>query len=343
MPIINYKMLKNSLKKIENLYIFFGDNSYLIKCFENKIINILLKDKKNIFNFIKLDEEEVGFEKLFLAIDTPPIGSNKKIIIVKNLQINKENFKKIIEISQKIPEFSVLIFEFFLDISYKKNKNLNDFLFEISEKNIAVNFWESRNLQIEKQILIWTEKNGKKISLENAIFLKSLCKDDINELENDIQKICFLCKNNEILEEDILKIINKKQKKYEIFDINKAFLNKNYNEIFKINEFLIYEKKVEPIAILAIFSGIFTDFFKFKAAQKNGTKMGDAAELLELKGGEYRLKIAGQNVAMSESDCAKCIEAMLEADILMKTSKVNQMFLLEEIFVKTCKIMKRYY
>ena len=119
------KTLKQRLqKKIEPCYLVQGEDILLY----DKALE-LIKDACNLqleeFNFIKFDEDSFNGDAVIDTLQTLPMGSQKKIVLLKNVTKLSEDFKKKLIAYLKNPVLSscLVIFDFF-----------NKFDFIISEK-----------------------------------------------------------------------------------------------------------------------------------------------------------------------------------------------------------------
>ena len=88
------KTLKQRLqKKIEPCYLVQGEDILLY----DKALE-LIKDACNLqleeFNFIKFDEDSFNGDAVIDTLQTLPMGSQKKIVLLKNVTKLSEDFKK---------------------------------------------------------------------------------------------------------------------------------------------------------------------------------------------------------------------------------------------------------
>jgi len=117
---MSYKELMNSIKKneIKNIYLFYGEEAYLIN-------NALEKLKKNLvdpsfeqLNFIILEGKEISAEKIVDACETLPFMAEKKLIYVKGSDIfqgkskvlSEEQEKYMVNYIKEIPSSTTVVF-----------------------------------------------------------------------------------------------------------------------------------------------------------------------------------------------------------------------------------------
>ena len=74
-------------KELKSLYLFFGEEKYLIETNTKKIKNIFGEAIKGI-NYVQIDETNIS--TIISEIETPSFGYNKKLIIAKNTGLIKK-------------------------------------------------------------------------------------------------------------------------------------------------------------------------------------------------------------------------------------------------------------
>lgn len=90
---VNIELVEKELnqKKLHSIYLFYGEEQYLIENCIKKIKNIFGECVKGI-NYILIDETNIG--ELISDIETPSFGYEKKLIIAKNTGIFKKEGKR---------------------------------------------------------------------------------------------------------------------------------------------------------------------------------------------------------------------------------------------------------
>ena len=78
-------------KQLDSIYLFYGEELYLLENNVKKIRNLFGECVKGI-NYILIDEQNVG--EIISDIETPSFGYEKKLIIAKNTGILKKEGRK---------------------------------------------------------------------------------------------------------------------------------------------------------------------------------------------------------------------------------------------------------
>ena len=305
--------LKSQIKscKLNNLYLLYGEEKYLISYYTNKLIDVALDGTINDFNFKKFKASDISVDSLEEFIEVLPFLSSKKCVVVSDLELEKFNvteIKKLKEIVSKIPETTVLIIsQSNIDTSTYKSSKWNSFIKLVEKHGNAVNFKKLSRLSLEKQIINWSKKLTLNISQNSVEKLIEYCGDDLLNLRSELEKLSAFADNGEITEDDIELLVSKKAEA-NVFDLTKAVSQNNYDRALKILHVLL-EKKEEPVAILSLLASNYIDMYRVNLASKTCDN--------------YSLK-----------DLRKYISFLKEIDLKLKSSKDDNKILLEELLVK---------
>ncbi len=331
--------LKSQIKscKLNNLYLLYGEEKYLISHYTNKLIDVALDGTINDFNFKKFKTSNMSVDSLEESIEVLPFLSSKKCIVVSDLELEKfsvTEIKKLKEIVSKIPETTILIIsQSNIDASTYKSSKWNSFIKLVEKHGNAVNFKKLSRLSLEKQIINWAKKLTLNISQNSVEKLIEYCGDDLLNLRSELEKLSAFADNGEITEDDIELLVSKKAEA-NVFDLTKAVSQNNYDRALKILHVLL-EKKEEPVAILSLLASNYIDMYRVKVAKNSGVPTNKIAELFDYKRKEFRLTLASKACDnYSLKDLRKYISFLKEIDLKLKSSKDDNKILLEELLVK---------
>ena len=171
------KTLKQRLtKKIEPCYLIQGEDILLY----DKALSMIKKACKlelEEFNFLKFDEDTFNADTFIDTLQTLPIGSEKKLVLLKNVTKFNEDFKKKLNAYLKSSLLStcLVIFDF-----------NNKFDFIISEKVSAKRLDEK---SLEEIVVSELEESGKEIKKEALNLLLSYCCDYYSLIKNELEKL----------------------------------------------------------------------------------------------------------------------------------------------------------
>lgn len=202
------KTLKNRLnKKIEPCYVVQGEDVLLY----DKALT-LIKNACNLtleeFNFIVFDEDSFSADAVIDACETLPMGSDKKLVLLKNLTKFEASFKKKLQEYLKKPADSttLVIFDFF-----------NKFDFLIAEKVSAKRMDQKSLQEIVRSEL---SKVGKTISDEALVTLIESCCSYYSLIKNEVEKLSA-CDDFEITLRNVNSLVCK-EAEFTVFELTDA-------------------------------------------------------------------------------------------------------------------------
>ncbi len=207
------KTLKTRLqKKIEPCYLVQGEDILLYdKALEliKGAINLQLEE----FNFLSFDDESFNGEVVIDACETLPMGSDKKLILLKNITKIPENFKKKLRDYLKKPVEStcLVIFDFF-----------NKFDFIISEK-VSAKRLDDRNLR--EIIVSELKRHGKTITPDACQQLIESCCNYYSLIKNELDKL-ISCDEIEINTKIVDSLVCK-ETEFTVFELTDALSKRN--------------------------------------------------------------------------------------------------------------------
>lgn len=262
------KTLKSRLnKKLEACYLVQGEDILLYdKALEmiKKAADVQLED----FNFNVFDEDSFNGDLVIGTCETLPMGSDKKIVLLKNITNLNENFKKKLKDYLKNPVQStcLVIFDFF-----------NKFDFLISEK-ISAKRLDDQSL---KDIIASDLRScGKVITEQASQRLVEACCNFYSLIKNELEKLRS-CEEDEITEKTIENLVCK-QTEFTVFELTDALSKKDGDKAISLLNLMPKDTKT--------FSLVLNHFRRlFFVAVSDGTDK-DLADLLGVK--EYAVVIA---------------------------------------------------
>ena len=331
------KELKNG--KINSIYLFYGEEQYLIEIAVKRIKNIFGECIKGI-NYILIDETNIT--ELISDIETPSFGYQKKLIVVKNSNLFKKEGKR------KSSELS--------NFKEKLGKYIMQNMDIISESVILV-FMEQ---EVEKQELLQIiDKNGVvcKVDYQKPITLipriKEICRmynvtiensevqyfienvgTKLQDIINEIRKLIeYVGNGGKIQKEDIDKLSTKNLESV-IFDLTDNLGKRNIKESIIVLKNLVYEK--EPIQkILITLYNHFKRLYFTKIALKNNK---DIIYALSLKPNQIFLvnKYKLQAKYFQEDELKNILKSLIDLDYNYKNGLIDLNIGLETVLCRYC-------
>ena len=207
------------------MILIYGNNSGLKK----EIIYEIVKSnkKRSLSNYEEkeiLDNQEIFFSNIL----TKSLFEEDKIIIIK--RATEKIFKLIEEVNKrKIVDLLIII-----ETENLEKKSKLRLFFEKDKINICVPCYPDNEQTLTKLAFYFFKEKKINISMENINIIINKCKNDRENLFNELKKIELYCKNkNQISEETILKLVNRSEN-HQITELVDNCLAKNQKKTANI-------------------------------------------------------------------------------------------------------------
>ena len=200
----SYDKIKASIKSGEagNLYIFHGEERYLLDRCLSSLRTMLCPDGLDGFNYKRFDGRGLSVDELDDAINTLPFFTDRTLVEIHDFDIFRNDEKqRICDIFSDLPDYICVIFiystiEFKPDGRQKTNKEIIKFAeiveFTAQEQNRIID-WIRRHFHVA----------GKSINTTDAQYLAFITGGLMATLNGEIEKVAAYSKQRIITRSDI--------------------------------------------------------------------------------------------------------------------------------------------
>ena len=324
---------------MEGLYLFYGEETYLIEDSVRKIKKSFTELIEGI-NLIRIDESNI--QALISNIETPCFGFDKKLIIVKNSGILKKEGKKknsfLSGLAEKIADYikenidtviqdNVIVF---IEEDVEKNK-----LYKvIEEKGKVFNFVPEKLPDLIKRIKSIANAYKVKIMDADAKYLVECCGTNLQDIINEIRKLIEYVGENGTITKAEIDMLTTKQIDSVIFDLTDNLGKKNISAAMEVFYNLVYQK--EPVQkILVTLYNHFKKLYLVKLAVSCNERVEEA---LKLKPNQAFLvsKYKQQAGYFTELELRKILEEFINLDYNYKIGLIDINVGIEAILCRYC-------
>jgi len=318
--------------KLNGIYVFINRENYLY----DNTINQIVKDNINpdliMFNYDFIGENDITYDKIYNSIVTLPIMSNKKIVIVENidkLNLPNNNLEEIIKISEE-NETNIIIFSF----KNKKSKELK----AITKHGTSVEFKKIDDKSFRKWVLKKFKENGKEISnqalnyfIENTMYNDRFQNVNLYHVDNEIKKITSLSK--EVIEIKDMNEVMILPLEMNIFSITDKLAKEDIKgSLTKLDE--IIKRGHKEYEIFPILTKQYNDMLISKTLNLRGCSEENIREILGFKS-PYAVKMILKRInKFDKKKLLKLLKLCLDFESDAKSKNVNIRTHLELLFLK---------
>ena len=340
MPAITDTELSAKLKAndIDSLYFFYGKEFFLLKRAVDAIVKKTVSDDMKTFNFQKFDAEKTPADDIADAVYALPMMSDKKCVLVNNLNVSKispNEHEKIKQIIADVPDTTVLIFAIpAIEIQMKKEAKWKSFSTIISKHGTSCEFVQKDRGQLSKLLVSRAKKRGSTLTSANALALVDRVGNNLGILYNELDKLCDYLQDGEILLTHIEQCTTPSIEATS-FDFAKAVVRKDFDRAFLILDELLYQK-IKPIAILGAINSSFIDLYRaYHGRVSRKTNPEIVTDFGYPKNVAFRVQNASRDSSrLTAPQLRHYIKVLYETDILLKTTSIDGQIALEQLMGK---------
>lgn len=320
--------LEKGLKQgiLNNIYLFYGEEVYLLE-------NAVRKIKKTFgnlvlgINYIQINEDNI--RNLISDIETPALGFDKKLIIIKNSNLlskeqnlgksnNNDLQKEIAEYIQKnINTIKSTVILVFIEENFLKN----DLAKTIEENGVVCNFRKLKPIDIKRRIKSICTAYKVNIDEANLQLLIETCGVDMQSLINEIRKLIEYAGENGTITQESINKLSTKEFGARIFDLTDNLGKRDIAKALEILNELLYNR--EPIQKILI--TLYNHFRKLYFTKLCLGYARNIPETLNLKANQMFLvsKYKEQSKYYTKDELRKLLAELIELDKRYKIGLID--------------------
>jgi DNA polymerase-3 subunit delta len=320
--------INNVMKQVEKniflpVYLFYGNEQYLIDEIVNKIINKTVEPSLRQLNVEKYYCSDTDSETIVTSALSIPMLSEKKVIVVRDY--DKINDSKALRHYYESPSQSTLLI--LISNTFDKRKNIFTFI-----PTAGGAFIQCQNLKRD-ELSSWVKNKirsyGKDIKDSAIDILFDLKGDSLQDVYTEIEKIITFVNHKDTIEEnDIFSIIGS-TKELNVFELSKLIVLGKKNKALVMLDKLI-DQNIEPILIVNLLAKHFLILWKIqnlKLIRKTASEIAPVVQVNPYFVHEY----ISQSEKFSAVKLEKCISFLKEADIQLKSVALPKKIILDNL------------
>ncbi len=340
---LSEKALKSSLDSgaLCSVYIIFGNDGFLKKQSVDRIIKASVGDDDlNLLRF----EATSDLQDVYDELNGFPVMAERKCVILTDFDIDgcgKNDFERLLSLAGDRYETSVFVIYFdTVAIDLKKSDRIKK-LIEAAESvgGISALLDHRTRDELARSLSVSAKKQGCTLTPQNAGYLIDVCSAETQILINELAKLCSYANGAEITR-DMIDRVAVKSVEASVYDLSARIIAGNTAGAMSLLDDLLF-MKVAPEIIVFNISSAFVDMFRAAAAKDAGLRPEQIAADFKMKGREFVLRRAGDNLRRYDyKKLDLSFSALIDADRKIKSYSSNERIIMEQLIVKLIYIMK---
>ena len=338
----SFQELKAAIKNkdLGRLYIFHGEETFLLDHYFGQMKKILLDDLTESFNFHKLNSETFDIQTFADSVENLPMMAEHTLVHVDEIDLFKlpeGERNKMAEILSDIPEWCTVVFTY-ETVAWKPDKRLKK-LWEAIDKNGSIVEFARQG---QRELISWVSRHflarQKRISNDLCAYLIDITGGTMTALSGEINKIAAYSGADEITRSDI-DAVTEPVMDAVVFQMTDLLGEGQYGPALQKLQTLL-KMQQEPLAILGAVGGHFRRLSTARTLLDNGKGSGDLMKLCGIPDYPARRTMEAARRFRPEF-CRKAAELVLETDYKMKTSYDDLERLLEMLILELAQEARR--
>ena len=321
-------ILKKSIKNkdIGSLYLFYGVEEYLKRNYTGYIEANLLTDDFKLLNKVVIEGKTTP-TSIIDNCETLPVFSDRRMVVVKNSGLFKgkkkadEPGKKnkqedaLALFLQNVPAHVCLIF-----IEEEIDKRIK-YVDLIRKNGLVVEFNHRDPEELAKWVIKMMKNNGYEIDLRTAAQLVEYCEPGMDDISNEITKLCGYAGDRQKITFADIKMVCTKSVKSRVFDLTDAIAARQCEKAFSLLDDMIVLREPLP-KIMFMIARQFRQLLQVKLLKEEGATQAEITSCLKLPP-YFSGKIIRQAQSFSREKLEMAISTGLELDLAIKTGRMK--------------------
>ena len=327
--------LKQSLKakQLDRLYIFHGEEVFLLKHYLGQMRKQLIDPLTESFNSHRFNQENFSLQEFGDAVEGMPMMAESTFVQVDEVDFFKfpeGERNKMAEFLSDIPEWCTVVFTY-ETVSWKPDKRLKKLWSAVEENALIVEFAK----QDQRDLVAWVTRHfaahGKRISTDLCTYLIDITGGTMTALSGEIDKICSYSGAENIHRTDIDAVVAPVLAAV-VFQMTALLSEGRFAAALEKLQTLL-KMQQEPLAILGAVGAHYRRLGTARTLLDHGKNASDMAKLCGIPDYPARKSMDAARRLRPEF-CARACELILETDYAMKTSFGDSERLLEMLILQ---------
>ena len=318
-----YEALRAAIKAgvPANLYIFYGEERYLLQTMARQLKELLIPGGFEEFNYHRLTGKGLTVQELAETAEAMPMMAEHTLITVTDMDIFKLDESQrtaLIDLLGDFPPYCTLVF-LYEQVPYKRDGKMKKLCAALNEYVQEVEFVQQERSDLLKWLKRRFAATGHDIDQTAADHLLFTCGSLMRGLIPEVEKIAAYARHERITVEDI-DAVAEPVLDARIFDMTNAVTARNYDRAAAILADLL-RMQTEPIAILAALGKELRRLYTARLALDGGKDRAWLKELWSMSS-DYPAKLLLQAAKNVDRDwCRQAVKRSQTLDRRMKSQR----------------------
>lgn len=329
---MDYRGLSKEIEggKIAPLYLFYGEERSLQEEAIRQILSRTIDPAKQALNVHSFEGKEAAAFSLLDIANAPPFSAPKRLVILKESELlAPAEQEKLVAYCQRPLSTTCLIF-----LTLKATSLSAQLARAISTQGRAVEFSPLSPGEVLNWMIKQAKEWGYRLSPSAAKYLQEGVGNNLSGARNELEKAASFVGDRRTIELADLQEVCPPQAHVSVFSLVEALGERKLAQALSCLHRL--SKQNEPsLVILSLISRHFRQLWQIQGLQENGCSKSQIAQEMGIPA--FRVdKLLGQARRFSSKDLREIWAHLLETDIALKSSPLQEKLALEALLLRLC-------
>ncbi|MDH4162655.1 MAG: DNA polymerase III subunit delta [Nitrospirota bacterium] len=318
--------------KILPVYLFFGDEEFLIQEAVSLILAKTVDPASQDFNFNTVYCKGTSGSEIVNLAQTLPFMSERRTVIAKEVEALKAADLEELVAYLKDPSPSTCLILLVNQPRFEKKSVIN----AVESQGAVTRFFALLDREIIPWISGWAKAKGLTIQNDAAQYVWQTLGNDLQAINNELEKTAVSLKDRKSITLDDVKSVVGDFRDFTSFDLAEAVGRKNRERAFLVLGRLIQEGE-QPVGLLGSIAWNYRRIMRAKSLEAAGVGYDEIKRKLNII---FHQSAAFQD-QMRRNDLQElqgAFGALLDADRALKSGSLNGRLVLERLVLRLCGI-----
>jgi DNA polymerase-3 subunit delta len=330
--VTKYEDLMRSLRKgtVLPVYLFFGDEPYLIQEAVDLLIKLTVDVASRDFNFNSIYCKATPVSEILTLCQTVPFMAEWRLVVAREVEALKAADLGTLAAYLEDPSPSTCLVLIADQARYEKKTVVSG----VEKHGAAVRFFPLLDREMAPWIDAWMRKRGRSIGRDAAQYVWQTLGNDLQAIDNELQKVLISVKERPTVSLEDVRAVVGDFREYASFDLADAVGRKDREKAFLILSRLIQEGE-QPVGLLGSLAWNFRRLMRAKSLEAAGTGYDEIKRKLGIIF-HQSASFQAQMRSYTLEELRGVFEALLYADRSLKSSGMNGRLILERAILRFC-------
>jgi len=339
---MSYDAIKKDLKSGEfaRVYLFYGEEEYLKRSYGKQLRDRTVGETDSL-DYHVFTGKNPDVAAIYDAVASYPVMSDKKLVVVEDYNPDEgkeETWKDIQAVIPDVPEDTVLVFT--LQGEPGAGKGRMAALAKLVSKHGAVCLFKAAE---KDDLTAWARRHfaalGRTADPAAVSRLLSVCDNAMDNLYNEIQKICAYAEGPKVRAEDVDAVATPSLDA-KLYSLSDKLASRDYDGCLTLTDELLGQK-AEVMAIASTLYRTVIQLHRIKLCGPSAQERNALCKTMGMRDFVFN-KYAHATERMTKAFLRRALSACLDADDALKSSRADKRIVLECLYGRLLGLERKY-